>query len=241
MKTTIISFFATIIIGFVACEKDEPKETEETPIFSENFDSTLSQWVVEQIPGGTTEIVNGKLEINDYNGVTIWFKEKMTGDIRIEYDIFMIDSGGKYDNVRDLNSFWKAIDPDNPDDIFANSSSRTGQFREYNAFRLYYVGYGGRENTTTRFRRYPGDGTTPLLPEHDLSDSSLLNVPNIERHVTITCKGNQVTWAIDTTTVFDYYDEEPFEDGWFGFRTVSNHMTIDNFKVFSLEEEEEQE
>lgn len=230
MKNVLGLFIATII-GMTSCEEKSQDEL----IFNDNFNSDLSKWTVEQVSGGTSQITEGQLEIDDVDGCTIWFNEKMSGDIRIEYDIVMIDEGGPNDRVSDLNCFWKAIDPSSPDDILANSNSRTGKFNNYHGFRLYYVGFGANNNTSTRFRRYPGDGTRPLLPEHDLTDSTLMNKANVQRHVRIICQGNQTIYKIDDITVFDFTDEEPFTDGWFGLRTVANHMTVDNFKVYSLE------
>jgi len=218
-----------VIFGIVSCEKGD------NLIFEDNFESDLSKWTVEQVTGGSSQIVDGKLEINDKEGCTIWFNEMMSGDIRIEYDIVMIDEDGPNDRVSDLNCFWKAIDPNSPEDILANSPSRTGKFANYHGFRLYYVGYGARDNATTRFRRYPGDGTRPLLPEHDLSDSIYMNIANVERHVEIICQGNRTIYKVDDLTVFDFADEDPFIEGWFGLRTVANHMTVDNFRVYTLE------
>lgn len=230
MKNIIILLLITMF-GVIACEKKNQDEL----IFEDNFNSDLSKWTVEQMPGGKVQITDGKLKIDDVDGCTIWFNEKMSGDIRIEYDVVLIDEDGPNDRVSDLNCFWKAIDPTSPDDILANSSSRTGKFANYHGFRLYYVGFGANNNTTTRFRRYPGDGTRPLLPEHDLTDSLYMNKANVERHVQIICRGNQIIYKIDDLTVFDFTDSDPFLEGWFGFRTVANHMKIDNFKVYSLD------
>lgn len=226
----ILLILTAIFLSISSCEKDNQDKL----LFEDDFDTDLSKWTVEQVTGGTSQIVDGKLEIDDKDGCTIWFNEKMSGDIKIKYDIVMIDEGGPNDRVSDLNCFWKAIDPENPDDILANSSSRTGLFSNYHSFRLYYVGYGARDNTTTRFRRYPGDGTRPLLPEHDLSDSIYMNKANVERHVEIICKGNRTMYKVDDQTVFDFVDTIPFAEGWFGLRTVDNHMTVDNFKVYTL-------
>ena len=33
---------------------------------------------------------------------------------------------------------------------------RNGEFKNYNTLDLYYVGYGGNDNGTTRFREYHG-------------------------------------------------------------------------------------
>lgn len=56
-----------------------------------------------------------------------------------------------------MNCFWGADDPRHPDDFFARSAWRNGEFKNYNTLDLYYVGYGGNDNGTTRFREYHGE------------------------------------------------------------------------------------
>ena len=81
-----------------------------------------SHWVVEQMPGGSASVKDGILEIDDAKGCTVWFKEKLSGPILIEYEATMIQAGGPNDNARDLNCFWMAVDPKYPTDLFRNAS-----------------------------------------------------------------------------------------------------------------------
>jgi hypothetical protein len=201
-------------------------------VYSDDFDRDLSAWVVEQAPDSTTRLIDGKLDIDDDKGCTVWFKERLSGPLVIEYDATMIKRGGRNDRVSDLNCFWMAIDPAHPDDLFAGSKERGGKFPKYDALRLYYVGYGANENKTTRFRRYPGDGTKPLLPEHDLSAPSLMNVANKTVHIQVIADHGRIQFLRDGEMVINFQDRAPFESGWFGFRTVRNHMQIDNFRVY---------
>ncbi len=206
--------------------------TEATLIHQDDFDRDLSAWVVEQAPGGTTTILDGQLILDDANGCTVWFREKLTGSIRIEFEATLIQQGGPNDRVSDLNCFWMATDPAHPDDLFANSKTRAGLFKNYDALRLYYVGYGANENKTTRFRRYPGDGTKPLLPEHDLSALKFMNVANRAVKIQLIADRGRIQFIRDGEVVFDFSDPAPFTSGWFGFRTVRSHLRLDNFKVY---------
>ena len=224
--------------GTIAIHAEEQPAKQMPLLFQDNFETDLSQWVVEQAPGGTVTLADGKLVINDAKGCTVWFKPKLNGPIVIEYDATMISKGGKFDRVSDLNCFWMATDPTHPDDLFANKS-RGGKFGNYHALRLYYVGYGANNNTTTRFRRYVGDGSRPCLPEHDLRDQKYLHVPNKTLKIQIICDGSRTLFQRDGETVFDFTDSEPLTEGWFGFRTVNNHMTIDNFRVYRPENTDE--
>ena len=207
-------------------------------IYQDDFSTDMSQWVVEQMDGGTTKIQNGELIVNDAKGCTIWFKQKLKGRIVIEYDAVMVDKGGEYDRVSDLNCFWMASDLARPDDLFANNASekRGGSFKNYHALKLYYVGYGANNNTTTRFRRYLGGGERPVLPEHDLKDEKFLHVPNQLIKIKLVADGEKIQYWRNGELVFGVIDKKPYTEGWFGFRTVKNHLKIDNFKVYSLGE-----
>ena len=208
---------------------------EEKPrvLYEDDFGADLSQWVVEQANGGATALKNGQLDIDDAKGCTVWFKEKLAGSVMIEYEATLIKRGGKRDRVSDLNCFWMAIDPKNPEDLFANKN-RGGKFKNYHPLRLYYVGYGANNNTTTRFRRYPGGGSRPCLPEHDLRDKKFMHKPNKTIKIQIIADGGKIQYLRDGDIVFDFLDKNPFREGWFGFRTVRNHMRIDNFRVYRL-------
>ncbi|AKC84178.1 hypothetical protein IMCC26134_14350 [Verrucomicrobia bacterium IMCC26134] len=203
-------------------------------IHHDHFDRDLSAWVVEQAPGGTTSIVEDQLDVDDAKGCTVWFREKLTGPIRIEFDATLIQQGGPNDRVSDLNCFWMATDPAHPEDLFANSKARAGSFKNYDALRLYYVGYGANDNKTTRLRRYPGDGTKPLLPEHDLNTPEFMNVANRTLKIQVVADGSRIRFVRDGQTVFDFTDAAPFTSGWFGFRTVRSHLRLDNFRVYRL-------
>jgi len=207
----------------------------------DDFDKDLSQWVVEQTPSGTTKLMNGKLDIddgagpNEKGGCTVWFKKKLSGSILVEYEATMVQQGGDNDRGSDLNCFWMAIDPKRPDDLFAGSKERSGAFKKYDGLRLYYVGYGANENTTTRFRRYPGDGTRPLdKNKGDLRDAKFMNVPNKTVKIQVIADGERVQFLRDGEVIFDFTDKEPFREGWFGFRTTRSHIRIDNFRAFRL-------
>ncbi len=192
-----------------------------------------SQWVVEQMPGGMVNFNGKSIEIDDSRGCTVWFKHRQSGPVLIEFEATMIKAGGPNDNARDLNCFWMAIDPMHPTDIFANDK-RTGRFPTYDSLRLYYVGYGGHRNTQTRFRRYNGLGERPLLPQHDLSRPEYMITPNQAKRIQIVVIGNRTQYIRDGEVIFDFTDPQPYREGWFAFRTVSNHMTIRDFKVTRL-------
>ncbi len=198
--------------------------------------STINQqhWVVEQQQGGKVEFRNHEMEITDSLGCTVWLKHKLKAPLKIGYEVIVIDNGGPFDRVSDLNCFWMANDPKNPDNFFKNSKERQGKFTNYHELTQYYVGYGGHDNTKTRFRRYDGNFDRPLLPEHDLSDQKFMIISNTTIQITLKVENNKVTYSRDNEVIFELNDSNPYLNGYFGIRTVNNHMKIQNLKITKL-------
>ena len=204
-------------------------------------------WVVESesadyrvtFRGDTADIVSPK-------GLTLWRKEKMKGRVTIEYDarvtieydacVVVEESSNEPTNrLSDLNCFWMASDPKYPDDIFRRMKERGGVFLNSYALRLYYMGYGGNHNSTTRFRRYDGNEAAisdaakrpAILREY--TDEAHLLKPNHWYHIRLTSDGHRVAYYIDGKRLVDFRDAEPYREGWFGFRTTLSHTRITNF------------
>jgi hypothetical protein len=190
--------------------------------------SDLRNWSVEQMPGGTVTTRGDTLVIDDAAGCTVWLRRRLTAPVEISYDITPISRGGPHDRVSDVNCFWMATDPASPD---TPPAPRSGKFEDYDSLRTYYVGMGGNYNTTTRFRRYAGAGTKPLLPQHDLSDPKFLLQPNKTYHVRIVARDGVAEYWRDGEKLFTFRDPQPLTTGWFAFRTVQSHLEIRNFQV----------
>jgi hypothetical protein len=187
----------------------------------------LQGWVVEQQPGGTVTVEDGTLVIRDQAGCTVWWHEPLEGPIIIRYEVTMSSAA----RVSDLNCFWMASDPRQPDDLFAAGHGRDGRFATYDTLQTYYVGYGGNHNSTTRFRRYEGTGAKPLLPEHDLGAAEFMLQPDHRYTIELRAEGGRVRYLRDGEVIFDYLDPTPLTRGWFGFRTVWSEMHIHRFEV----------
>jgi hypothetical protein len=203
----------------------------ETPLFSDGFSRGLAHWVVEQQPGGTVTAADGRLVITDQGGCTVWFRERLNAPVTISYTAKVLSTG----RVSDLNCFWMATDPAQPDgQLFVPGKLRDGKFSTYDSLRTYYVGYGGNNNTTTRFRRYDGSGARPLLPQHDLTAAKFLLKPDHVYHITLVTGANgRVQFIRDGEVIFDWVDPQPLRSGWFGFRTVDSRIEIRDFQVHS--------
>jgi Domain of unknown function (DUF6250) len=191
------------------------------------FDQGLKQWSVEQMSGGTVSVREGILVIEDQDGCTVWLREKLTAPVEISYDITVVAKGGTHDRVSDVNCFWMATDPMSA----VMPAGRSGRFDAYDSLKTYYVGMGGNENTTTRFRRYAGDGSKPLLPNHDLRAAEFLLKPNKTYHLQIIAREGTAEFWRDGKRVFSFHDIAPLAEGWFGIRTVRSHLEVSNFRV----------
>jgi hypothetical protein len=161
-------------------------------------------WLLEAESPSTEIRFVGKdtCEILSPKGMTLWRKEKMKGDITIEFDACVMDEGKEGDRLSDLNCFWMASDPKSKD-VFARSGWRNGSFVKYYSLNTYYLGYGGNYNSTTRFRKYTGDEEgidnvsrrPAILKEYN--DKEHLLRPNHWYHVKLRNYGNRIQYFID--------------------------------------------
>jgi len=198
-------------------------------LYRDTFEQDMENWVVEtpDSPRSNVGIKNGKLIIDVGYGATVWFNKKLSGNILIEYDRKVIMNEGQNDRLSDLNQFWMATDPRQK-----NLFTRNGNFSEYDSLRLYYAGIGGNSNSTTRFRKYPGNGERTLL--YDLQDKKYLLQANKSYLIQIVVYDGTTKVYVDGEQYFSYKDSKPLTEGYFGFRTVKSHQVINDFKVYRL-------
>lgn len=176
-------------------------------------------------------------EIFAPKGLTLWYKEKMTGNVIIRYDACVVNNGREGERTSDLNCFWMASDP-KATDVWERMAERRGVFTRCYALQLYYVGYGGNSNTTTRFRRYTGDERgiaepayrPGILTEHTGREQLL--EPNRWYRIQLEAVNGRVRYLIDGQCLADWTDEHPLTEGWFGFRTTWSHTLLTNFQFF---------
>ena len=190
-----------------------------------------SDWVVEsEDEGYVVEWKNDSLcRIVAPKGLTMWYKKKLDDGAVIEYDALV-----KGNRVSDLNCFWMATDPGAKDgSVFERMGERKGKFENCYSLKLYYVGYGGNYNTTTRFRRYDGDTNELNRPQvlKEYTDNANLLQRNHWYHVKISTCNGKVEYTIDGRKLVDWTDGNPLKSGWFGLRTTLSEVWMRNFKV----------
>lgn len=197
-------------------------------LWQDDFNGPLKGYVLEyaQKPGNVIEDRDGRLVIDVDSGATVWLDKPLSGDLLIIYTRRVEVGGGKHDRLSDFNHFWMARDPKN-----TNLFTRGGKFEDYDDIDMYYVGFGGNTNKTTRFRRY-GDGQRVVLGEY--LDAAHLLKPNRDYQVEIAVYKGCTRMLVDGQEYFSYRDPNPLTSGYFGFRTTWSRQTIDNLRIYQL-------
>lgn len=194
-------------------------------------------WIAEDETGGATLAERGDtLEITAPAGLTLWYATPLRGSYRIVYEATVLVEDGPHDRLADLNCFWAASDPEHAEDFFARSEWRGGIFARYNSLDLLYVGYGGNENSTTRFRRYygqrfgaPADEVKPLIGEY--TDAGHLLVANRPLRIEIAVTGDRTSYSVNGEELFSRKLAPGEGDGYFGLRLLSNRTRIVGFRI----------
>lgn len=181
---------------------------------------------------------NSTATIVSPKGATLWCDEVMEGNTCIEYEARIVadkrfkDDSGKV-RISDLNCF-----------VFADKcGGYGGKFVNNYALAMYYVGYGGNWNTTTRFRRYTGDergvDSAKYRPRilKEYTDAAHLLQPNHWYKIKIEAKDGRFRYFIDNDLLVDYVDPQPLTKGFFGFRTTMAKAQLRNFKYTCKKDE----
>ncbi|MDR1672671.1 MAG: DUF1080 domain-containing protein [Bacteroidales bacterium] len=206
------------------------------------FDSTMFSnfWTIESDTSTHIRHLHDTLEISAINGVTLWWNQPLQGKVEITYKACVMDEGLPGDRLSDLNCFWMARDKEYPDDIFRRSKWRNGIFGRSYSLTLYYLGYGGNGNTTTRFRKYNGDfqafstgNTRPEILKEYTDDAHLLKA-NHWYSIRIVSNGKRIQYYSDDELIVDFTDEHPYTSGWFGFRTTKSRTRLTDFRIRQL-------
>lgn len=217
-------------------------------LFVHTIVNAQNQWRVEAEGQGSNVSwqKDGTADIIAPKGLTLWNTALMQGDIIIDYDarivvdesqpVSTVGNSGSPNRLSDLNCFWLASDPKVKNgSVFTNMKKRGGVFANQYALQMYYMGYGGNHNSTTRFRRYNGNekGITdtscrPLILR-EYTDAEHLLKPNHWYHIHIEQQGTRVLYSINDKVIVDYVDINPHKSGYFGFRTTLAHAQLRNF------------
>lgn len=202
-------------------------------------DIKAQEWKIEtESPEATVTWKNGTCDIFAPKGLTLWFDQRMEGNTVIEYEAMIVadkrlravipssTNPKPQPRISDLNCFWMAD----------KCGGCGGRFLDNYALCLYYMGYGGNYNTTTRFRRYNGNvrGVTDaeyrprILKEY--TDETHLLKANRWYKIRLEQIDGRVRYYSDGEMLVDYVDPQPMTSGYFGFRTTFAHARLRNFR-----------
>ena len=197
----------------------------------------------------------------------MWFKKKLSTRVTIIYDVLCPTHEPAIKGVqpRDINNFWMATDPDDPDRGLFDSERYTGQFSSYDKMHGYYASTGGRDNQTTRMRRYPREALGKPVEHVALNDKDekpgYLITPDKVMTVQLVAYDDVIQYIVDgklnyqirrgdriqlegrdsegrpvqRNAVYDLDRFPVYEKGYFGFRMVGTHHIYTNFRVYALE------
>lgn len=229
MRTLLLILMVSVTLNGLAQHKR--KRTDRKLIFSDNFSEKIlsANWAVEKNDSdkNAASIVNNQLQLDTRHGISVWYKKELKGNLLITYDRTVVMEGGPNDRLSDCNQFWMATGFE--DERYA----RKGAFNEYDALRLYYVGFGAHDNSVTRMRRYNGTVNREIIAK-DLSDSTFLLQPNRTYQIQIRVENGTSTFIVDGKVFFRVTDKKPYTQGRFAFRSFQSRQRIDNFKIWQL-------
>jgi len=223
--------YVIVITGFFFSQYSHAQKEKAKLIFYDEFTSDLdtSAWKTEiaPLPDSKVHVKNGQLFLDTKGGVTVWLNKRLKGNIRIEYTRKVLVDSGLNDRLSDLNTFWMATDPKNKK-LF----TRSGVLESYDSIKMYYVGMGGNTNSTTRFRKYQGNGERSLLKEY--TDKAHLLAANREYHIVIEVINRKVRYIVNGETFFEYNDPLILKEGYFGFRSTKSRQRIGWIKIYQI-------
>lgn len=243
------------------------------PLLARDDFENLENWVVqvEKKPGEKTARVIARENSLDCFlpgcGATVWFKKKFSTRIAITYEVLCPTHQPAIKGLlpRDINNFWMASDPVDPQAGLFDPSRFDGGFGSYSKMHGYYASTGGRRNTTTRMRRYPREIDGKPAEHLALNDKDekpdYLITPNQVIAVQLVAYDDVIQYIVDKKLVYEIaqgdrvqtegrdhrgkavaheatYDLNRFpvyEEGYFGFRLVGTHHVYTKFRAYALE------
>lgn len=232
MKTKLYPIVITVFFCLATIQLwSQPVFEHKVLLYADSFTAFLpQQWIIETQKAVPARVFaeGGRLIIDAEKDATVWLNQKLSGNILIDCYREVIMENGPHDRLSDLNFFWMANDTRNN-----NLFTRKGLFKEYDSLLLYYAGIGGNTNTTTRFRKYTGDGEKNILTEY--TDASHLLQPNRKYHFRIIVKDGLTQCWVDDQLYFSFQDPDPIRSGYFGFRTTKSRQAVRDLKIYQLQ------
>ncbi len=175
-----------------------------------------TDWLVQMNTKGNFEryakIRDGKLEVLDPSGCTIWLKKKLKGPLCISYKVIVSSERdtGSIIRPRDINNFWMAGEPGKQENIL-DSNTYTGKFSDYHEMKGYYASMGGGSiednNRTVRVRIYPrereGKSCEHLALVKQDGNPDFRIIPDQEYRIQLVAAGDMIQFLVNEKIVYD--------------------------------------
>lgn len=179
----------------------------------------LKSWVVQlqELQGGEP----ARIETRDRSlecfvpgrGCTVWFKQKLKTRVTITYDVLCPTPTLAINGVqpRDINNFWMAADPIDPNEGLFDPVRYNGAFASYDKMHGYYASTGGgtaaAANLTTRMRRYPrevdGKPTDHLALNDKDKQRDYLITPDKVMSVQLVAYDDVIQYIVDGRLIYE--------------------------------------
>lgn len=145
-------------------------------------------------------------------GCTIWFKKRLPTRVTITYEVLCPTPKPPIKGVqpRDINNFWMASDPKDPNHGLFDRERYDGAFGSYGKMHGYYASTGGGSakaaNLTTRMRRYPrkvdGKPVEHIALNDKDSKADYLITPNKVMSVQLVAYDDVIQYIVDGRLIY---------------------------------------
>lgn len=231
-----------IISSFIIFALTNRVYGKEKIIFKEDFKAGLSNWWKEG--GQSVKVHDGKLYVKanpkNFDGgknggvCTVWCRKTISGNVQIDFDVYVLDSEIKANNI---NLFLFYSTPEEAKLETSAHKRKTANYSLYHKFNGYIFTYlndyqnkaKSKNLTKARFRIRRCPGFKLLSQKFDYHVNK-----RRKYHVTITRKGKLLSIAVDGKVYLTAHDDNPFETGYWGFRTYRTYLWFSNITVKAL-------
>lgn len=206
-------------------------------ILREDFSSGMKNWYAEG--GRSVEVRDGRLLVDadpekiikdgsSGHFCTVWNRIRISGDVRVEFDVCVENSVTGTNNI---NFFLFYTMPDGSSPEKSQAARKFAEYRDYHPLNGYIFTFlNAPENRTAariRIRRCPGFRLLRETYAYHNRGGQVYRVGIVKR-------GKQLDFSLDGRLQLSARDDQPLNEGYFGFRTYRTRLWFDNLSITRL-------